>query len=114
MSVIKMNSIRHRAAIDAYGKLSAQIAELEAQKNALKAHFADWDEGAYEGDLFRITVSKYDQENLNMDAVRGKLSRQFIAANTTVTPVTRISAKARTAEGIVGQTHIGKLAGAVA
>lgn len=99
-TVVKMNAIRNRAAIDAYGKLAAQIAELKAQQDALKDQFADWGEGAYEGDTFRITVSKTERETLDMKAVRAKLSRQFIAANTKVTPVTTIRAVARTAEEV--------------
>lgn len=81
--------------VDEFGLLKAQIAALEAKLEPIKKQLGELEAGAYEGDLFRVTVSKYDQDRLDMDAVRAKLSRQFIAANTTTTSVTKIAAKAR-------------------
>lgn len=48
-------------AVDALGHLQAQIADLEAQAKALKAAIAENGAGAYEGSLFRATVSHSDR-----------------------------------------------------
>ena len=82
--------------IDALGALKAQIAELEIQEKALKAALGDLDPGAYEGDLFRVSISQSERETLDMEAVRAKLSPQFIAAHTRVTPVRTVRVQART------------------
>ncbi len=82
-------------AIDELGRLQAIVAGYTAREKLLKAYVADCGAGAYEGDLFRATVSVYDQHRLDMEAVRAKLSPQFIAAHTTVTPVTKVQVKAR-------------------
>lgn len=76
--------------VDALGTIQAQIANLTAQADALKAALSAIGAGSYEGDLFRATVAKFDRESLDMKAVRAKLSRQFIAANTKSTPVTQV------------------------
>ena len=87
-----------RPSIDAFGVLCAQIAELETQKKTLReALIGALGDGAFEGDHYRITISTADRETLDMKAVRAKLSRQFIAANTTVTEVTTVKATARNA-----------------
>lgn len=78
------------AIVDQLGRLQAQIADLEAQADAIKTTLAICGEGAYEGALFRATVSKSERNSLDMKAVRAKLSRQFIAANTNVTAVTSV------------------------
>jgi hypothetical protein len=81
--------------IDDLGILKAQIAELELQEKALKAALADLPAGAYEGDVFRLSVSESERETLDMAAVREHLSRQFIAAHTRVTPVRTLKVAAR-------------------
>jgi hypothetical protein len=81
--------------IDAYGDLKARQAELAIEEKALKAALADLDAGAYEGEMFRLSVSMSDRETLDMAAVREHLSRQFIAAHTNVTPVRTLKVAAR-------------------
>jgi hypothetical protein len=81
--------------IDALGAIKAQIADLKAQEEALRAVLVEQGPGAYEGDLFRATVSESERATLDMAAVRAKLSRQFIQANTIVTPVVTVRVAAR-------------------
>jgi len=88
------------ATIDALGALKAEIAKLELQEKALKKALADLAPGAYEGELFRLAISQSVRCTLDMDAVREKLSPQFIAAHTRETDVRTLKVSARTGEGI--------------
>ena len=81
--------------IDQLGLIKAQLAGLKAQEEALRAVLIEQGPGAYEGELFRVTVSESERCTLDMAAVRAKLSRQFIQANTTVTPVVTVKVSAR-------------------
>lgn len=83
--------------IDDYGLLKAQMADLEAKMKPLHEQIVAQGEGAYEGTFYRVTVSKSERANLDSKAVRKKLSRQFIRANTTYTPVTTVRVSGRTA-----------------
>jgi hypothetical protein len=84
--------------IDDLGALKARIADLENQEKALKQALADLGPGAYEGDLFRLSISESERETLDMKAVREHLSRQFIQAHTNVTPVRTLRVAARTGQ----------------
>ena len=84
------------SAIDRLGNVKAQIAALKKEEDALKAVLIENGPGAYEGDVWRATVSQFDKETLDMDAVREKLSAQFIRAHTNVTEVTTVRVVART------------------
>ena len=86
--------------IDALGDIKAQIAELQLKEKALKAALDGLAPGAYEGDLFRLSISVADRETLDMDAVRAHLSRQFIAAHTNVTEVRTLRVAARSGRKI--------------
>ena len=86
--------------IDDLGALRAQIAELTAKEKAIKDSLADLKAGAYEGDVFRLTISDSVRETLDMAAVREKLSPQFIAAHTNRTDVRTIKVGARTGKGL--------------
>lgn len=81
--------------IDNLGRLNASIAtltkEAEKIKEALKKDLI----GAHDGELFRVTVTKSTREVLDMEAVRLKLSPQFIRAHTTETEVTTLRVTAR-------------------
>jgi len=83
------------ATIDALGELKAQIAALQTKEKELKKALGDLKPGAYEGELFRLSISETDRENLDMDAVREKLSPQFIAAHTNVIKVRALRVSAR-------------------
>ena len=81
--------------VDELGILNAKIAELEGQAKRLKSQLIENGIGAYEGDLFRATVSMSQRETLDMAAVREKLTPQFIRSHTKVTQVTfvRVASK---------------------
>lgn len=68
---------------DQLGRLLAEKAELDKRvgevKNKLKEAVGPGN--AVEGELFRVTVSESVSYKLDMDAVRAKLSPQFISAN---------------------------------
>lgn len=83
--------------IDALGALKAQLAELQRQEKELRDVLIENGPGAYEGELFRVTVSESERETLDMEAVREKLSPQFIRAHTRVTPVVMVRVVARKA-----------------
>jgi hypothetical protein len=83
--------------IDAFGAHKAAMAELKKKEDELKAALADLAPGAYEGTLFRLSISKSERETLDMEAVREKLSPQFIRAHTNVTEVRTLRVSARKA-----------------
>jgi hypothetical protein len=82
--------------IDRLGVIKAQLAELKREEEELKTVLVECGPGAYEGDLYRATVSTSERETLDMAAVREHLSRQFIQAHTNVTSVTAVRVVART------------------
>ena len=88
--------------IDTLGELNAQIAELQTQAKAIKDSLGDLKPGAYEGELFRLTLSQSIRETLDMDAVREKLSPQFITAHTRQTEVRTFKLGARTGKNLAG------------
>lgn len=88
-----MNNLSN--AIDRLGYIRAQLAELKREEDALKAVLIEQGPGAYEGDMFRATVSECERKTLDMEAVRAKLSDQFIRANTYIADVTVVRVVAR-------------------
>jgi hypothetical protein len=83
------------ATIDALGELKAQIAALELKEKELKKALGDLKPGAYEGELFRLSISETERETLDMKAVREKLSPQWMRAHTNVTNVRTLRVSAR-------------------
>lgn len=73
--------------IDQLAKIKVQKMKLEKDHaellNSIKANGA----GTYEGTEFDLTISVSERKNLDMKAVREKLSRQFIVANTKVSEI---------------------------
>lgn len=88
------------ATIDALGTLKAKIAELELQEKELKKALADLDPGAYEGELFRLSISETERDTLDMKAVREKLSPQWIRAHTNTTNVRTLRVSARNGQNL--------------
>ena len=88
------------ATIDALGALKAQIADLTRQEKALKEALGDLAPGAYEGEMYRLSISESTRETLDMDAVREKLTRQLIAAHTNITEVRTLKVTARTGKAL--------------
>lgn len=82
--------------VDKLGQIKARVAELTADEKLLKDMIIEYGEKEIEGDKFRVTVSTSERNSLDMEAVRGKLSPQFIAAHTTTTEVTTVRVVART------------------
>ena len=81
--------------IDQLGFLKAEIAALVEQEKKLKKQLIDSGAGAHQGQFYDASVSLSERESLDMDAVRAKLSPQFIRAHTKVTPVVTVRVTAR-------------------
>lgn len=81
--------------VDRLGLLMAEIARLEKEANKLKAALKEHGAGIISGDLYQATVSVSERETLDMDAVRAKLSAQFIRAHTRTTEVVAVRVAAR-------------------
>lgn len=95
--------------IDAYGALMAQRANIEGEKKRMEKALADVPEGAYEGELFRLSISDSVLESNDDElkartkevvdaavaAFRATLSTQYITAHTVKKPSRTHRAKAR-------------------
>jgi hypothetical protein len=81
--------------IDDLGDIRARIAALETREKDLKALLADLEPGAYEGERFRLTITLADRDQLDMAAVREKLTPQFLRAHTTTKSVRTLRTAAR-------------------
>lgn len=81
--------------VDDLGFLMAQIAKLEKQANALKAELKAKGPGTYEGYVFQANISVSERDSLDMEAVRAKLTPQFIRAHTKSTEVVAVRVTAR-------------------
>lgn len=77
------NEFSLKQAVDELGDLLADRAALDVSIKAVKERIAECGEGNYEGEDFRVTVRQVERSKLNLDAVRRKLSPQFLAAHTT-------------------------------
>ena len=80
--------------VDNLGIIAAQQSALEARAKAIKAKLIASGRPAIDGKFYRATVSKYEQTRLNMEAVRAKLTPQFIAKNSETSEVTKVLVKA--------------------
>jgi hypothetical protein len=83
------------SAVDRLGVLMAEIARLEKEASKIKETIKAHGVGTVEGDLFQATVSVSERATLDMDAVRAKLSPQFITAHTRLTQVVAVRVAAR-------------------
>jgi len=73
--------------IDQLAKIKARM-ELDKKAHAeLLNSIKENGAGTYEGTDFDLTISVSQRKNLDMKAVREKLSRQFIVANTKVSEI---------------------------
>lgn len=92
----------HSGTVDAIGRKRAQIAKLQGELADLEAEIKDSGPGAYEGRLFRITVSVSDRATVAWKKIAQKLgaSRQMVTANTIYSEVTTLRCSARKAEKI--------------
>jgi hypothetical protein len=88
--------------VDAFGALKARIADLELEAKAMHSQLLAMGEGAYEGDLFRVTVEHSTRTNVDRKAIIDVLqpSRQLITAHTSYSDVWTVKAKARNGRAI--------------
>ena len=71
--------------VDELAKVKAEIADLKEREKELRNSLIEFGPGKYEGTEHHVTVSEVERKTLDMKAVRGKLTRQFITANTNST-----------------------------
>lgn len=83
------------ALVDEIGTMKARLAPLLAQLKELEGSLKAYGPGRYQGAAYEATISLSERETLDMKAVREKLSRQFITANTRVTEVSTLKVTAR-------------------
>lgn len=95
---------------DALGALKAQIANLESLAKIEHARLVAMGAGAYEGEIFRATVSIADRDTIDWKAIAQALkpslkqTREYwspqlieiVEGNTTTKPVTTVRTNART------------------
>lgn len=81
--------------VDRIGALKAQMAPLEKQLKKLQDELKARGDGRYEGELYDATVFTSQRDKLDFDAVRAKLSRQFLLANTSQTEVVTVKVTAK-------------------
>lgn len=81
--------------VDQLGNLKADIANLTTKEKAIKDKLIAAGAAEIDGNIFRATISRGERCTLDMDAVRAKLSPQFIAAHTKETPTVTVRVTAR-------------------
>ena len=69
-------------AVNSLVKIKKEIAKLKEKEIELRDVLIANGEGSHEGDNHVAIVSSRERSTLDMKAVREKLSRQFISANT--------------------------------
>jgi hypothetical protein len=87
--------------VDRLGTLKAKMSDLAIEYDNLKGLLEDQGPGAYEGVLYRATVSTYDRHTLDMEAVKEHLSYQFLTAHTHTKEVTKVNVVARNARNVI-------------
>jgi D-serine deaminase-like pyridoxal phosphate-dependent protein len=82
---------------DQLGTLQAEILALQSQEKELKEEFKLEGVGAYEGDLYDVTVYDSERKNTAWRAIATKLgaTAQMIAGNTTKSITTSVKCVAR-------------------
>ena len=81
--------------VDKLGLLKAEIASLQAEEKKLKEQLVALGTGAHAGNLYDATVTISERDCLDMEAVRNKLSPQFLRAHTSTTKVTTVRVAAK-------------------
>lgn len=88
--------LKLETAVDKYGAIAAEIADLEDKKKALRAHILSFEVEEAEGDLWRVTCVTTTRHTLDKDAVVKKLGLKWVLDNTKDAEVTTVKAVART------------------
>jgi 3'-phosphoadenosine 5'-phosphosulfate sulfotransferase len=81
--------------VDKIGLLKAQLAPMEELLKSDISKLKVMGPERYQGTLYEVLVFDSERATLDMEAVRAKLSPQFIAAHTTVTQVRTAKVQAR-------------------
>lgn len=83
------------SAVDKLGMLKAQIADLQAQAEAIKNLIIGEGAGEYDGAIFRATVSKVSRDTINADLARKYLTEKQLAkiTKTNSTYAVRVTAR---------------------
>jgi len=76
--------------VDKLAKIRSQMEDLKKEEKKIVDFFKSQGAGAYGGTDHYAVVSVSEKKTLDMKAVRKKLSRQFIQANTNVSEVTQL------------------------
>lgn len=88
--------------VDRLGKLAAQIAELQAQYDAIADDFRSRGQGRYEGSLFAVTVSDetlvstFDTKAAKAKLIEAGVSQQWIDGNVKISvrkPAVKVGAR---------------------
>lgn len=86
----KLKMVVASSTVDELGSINAQIAELETRAKELKAQIIASGQEEVSGEFYGAKIVAQFRENLDMAAVREKLSPQFISAHTTVKEVVSV------------------------
>ena len=86
--------------VDQLGLLKAKISELKTEEDTLRAILVEAGPGAYEGEFYRATVSESERHTLDMEAVREKLSKKWIAEHTNTTEVVMVRVTSRNGRSV--------------
>jgi hypothetical protein len=91
---------RARALVDMLGKLKASASDIEREAKAARRELIKLvgTNTQIEGADYRAAISHQVRETLDMEAVREKLSPQFISAHTKATEYDRVDISARTGD----------------
>src|SRR4249920_1015968 len=89
--------------VDQLGRVKARIAPLNAQEKELKEEFCNAGPGAYEGKLFRATVSEVFRSDHDAKAMEAKLrslgvTKKWFDAHQKTTAYLAVKCVARTGE----------------
>jgi plasmid stabilization system protein ParE len=79
--------------VDAFGAAIAKEAAATAERKELRAAIESLGKGAYDGRMFRATVSTNPVKRISPDLVRELLSAEDVALVTVEKPETRVSCK---------------------
>jgi hypothetical protein len=77
-------------AVDTLGRLETRIAELQALAEVQRGIVRRAGRGEHEGRKYVALVRRYRRGRLDLEAVREKLSDQFVRAHTLFRPVTSV------------------------
>lgn len=91
----KLQNLTDVTLVDQLGFIKAEIAHLQDQEKALKEQIIAQGNGTQHGKMFDVNVYESARETLDMEAVRAKLSPQFMRAHTNVTTFTTVRVTAR-------------------